>query len=502
MMNILNKSFLFLSILGTLSYAQQIDSVTEKKNTPGINSLHELRYQLDDYFSDRNFSDALWGVMVKSLRTGEVLYKRNEDKLFMPASDMKLFTSAASLILLGSSYSYETNFYVNGDLEKGVIKGDLIIHGSGDPTISNRFYEGNETVLFENWADSLKSKGIWVIDGSILGDDSEFDNEGYGKGWSQDYESSWFAAPSSALSYNDNCIEIKIEPSEINYPAKITLLPDTKFVTLISKVVTTDDNSQNSISARRLRGTNLISVTGNIKKNSMTVVEHISISDPTMYFLTVLKEVFARKGITVKGRAGGIESANKNISSDDLTLIYTHKSNSLGLIIKELNKNSNNFYAEQILKSIGLEEYNFGSVENGVKACKELYSSMGINPDNLVMADGSGLSRLNLVTPRQIVNLLSYMYKREEYTKFYESLPIAGVDGTLIDRMKKTVAENNVRAKAGYNTNVSSLSGYLKTISGEPLVFSIMVNNFLAPPALANYIQDNVCNRLINFNRN
>jgi D-alanyl-D-alanine carboxypeptidase/D-alanyl-D-alanine-endopeptidase (penicillin-binding protein 4) len=172
------------------------------------------------------------------------------------------------------------------------------------------------------------------------------------------------------------------------------------------------------------------------------------------------------------------------------------------MILKELNKNSNNFYAEQILKTIGLEIYNFGTIENGVKACNDFFNTMGINPDNMVMADGSGLSRLNLVTPRQIVNLLSYMNKSDEFLQFYESLPIAGVDGTLIDRMKKTSAENNVRAKAGYNNNVSALSGYLKTVSGEQLVFSMLVNNYLVPPALANYILDNVCHRLVNFIRN
>jgi D-alanyl-D-alanine carboxypeptidase/D-alanyl-D-alanine-endopeptidase (penicillin-binding protein 4) len=127
---------------------------------------------------------------------------------------------------------------------------------------------------------------------------------------------------------------------------------------------------------------------------------------------------------------------------------------------------------------------------------------MGINPESMIMADGSGLSRLNLVTPRQVVNLLCYMYKSDEFAKFYESLPIAGVDGTLIDRMKKTSAENNVRAKAGYNNYVSSLSGYLKTVSGEMLAFSILVNNYLVPQTLTNYFLDNVCNRLVNFSRN
>jgi serine-type D-Ala-D-Ala carboxypeptidase/endopeptidase (penicillin-binding protein 4) len=501
-MNLVNKYFLILFLTSSLLYSQQRDTLSEKRNSQNINSLSELRDQLDDYFNDKNFSDALWGVMIKSLKTGEIIYKRNVDKLFIPASNMKLFTSTAALLLLGPNYNYETEFYVNGDLEKGVLKGDLIIQGSGDPTISNRFYGGSKTKIFEDWADSLKAKGIWIIGGNILGDDSVFDNHGLGTGWTLDYESSWFASPSGALSFNDNTIEIKVEPTEINYPAKISLNPDTKYVTVISKVITGDEESQNSISVERLRGTNIINVTGVIRKDSKSYVENLSISDPTMYLLTVLREVFEKKGIVVKGNIGGLENSDKKIIEDDLTLVYRHRSVSLNSILKELNKNSNNFYAEQLLKTIGLELYNYGTVENGVKACKELFNTMGISPDNMIMADGSGLSRLNLISPRQIVNLLSYMYKSEVYSNFYESLPIAGVDGTLINRMKKTSAENNVRAKAGYNTNVSAISGYLKTVSGEPLVFSILVNNFLAPPALANYIQDNVCHRLVNFNRN
>lgn len=501
-MSTAGKIFFVVLIFISVSHAQQKDTLSERKNLENLNSLTELRDQLDDYFNDQNFSNAIWGVMVKSLKTGEVIYKRNADKLFIPASNMKLFTSSAALLLLGSDFVYETDFFVNGDLEKGVLKGDLIIQGSGDPTISNRFYEGAHTKIFEDWADTLKAKGIWVISGNIYGDDSYFDNVGLGKGWSVDYESNWFAAPAGALSFNDNSLEIKIEPGDINFPAKISLTPDTKYVMLASKVITVDENSESSVSVFRLRGTNLISVTGNIRNDSKPIVEHVSISDPTMFFLTVLREVFEKKGIVVQGRVGNIDSSEKNIVPDNLTPLFTHSSVPLRMIIKELNKNSNNFYAEQILKTIGAEIYNYGTVDNGVKACRDIFNTMGINPDNMVMADGSGLSRLNLVTPRQIVNMLTYMYKSEEFPKFYGSLPIGGVDGTLIDRMKKSSAENNVRAKAGYINNVSALSGYLKTVSGEQLVFSILVNNYLAPIALVNYIQDNVCHRLVNFVRN
>jgi D-alanyl-D-alanine carboxypeptidase/D-alanyl-D-alanine-endopeptidase (penicillin-binding protein 4) len=502
MIHSVNKILFVFLICYSVSFTQQKDSLNEKKTIPVLNPLNELRDQLDDLFNDSNFSNAFWGVMIKSLRTGEVIYKRNADKLLVPASNMKLFTSSAALLLLGSDYQYETKIFLNGEIQKGVLLGDVVVQGSGDPTISRRFFTGLDTKIFEDWADTLKAKGVWVVYGDLLGDDSYFDNIGLGKGWSLDYESSWFAAPSGALSFNDNSLEVIIEATEENHPANISINPDTKYVSLFSKVTTTDEYSESSVDVKRIRGTNQLSITGNIRKNSNPIIEHISISDPTMYFLTVLREVLERKGIAVKGKVGTLDSSEKNIDPDDLIPIYTHKSIPLKYILQELNKNSNNFYAEQILKTIGLEIYNFGTVDNGVKACKELFNTMGINPDNIVMADGSGLSRLDLVTPRYIVNLLTYMSKSDEFQSFYDSLPIAGVDGTLIDRMKKTPAENNVHAKAGYNNNVSSLSGYLKTISGEPLVFSMIVNNYLAPQALVNYIQDNVCHRLVNFNRN
>ncbi len=501
MKHTVSKIFVLTFVFASAAFAQK-DTLSLRKTNPASSTLNELRDQLDDYFNDPNFNDAFIGVVIKSHKTGEVLYKRNADKLFVPASNMKLFTSSAALILLGEDYRYETNLFVNGKIKKGVLHGNLIVQGAGDPSISGRFNDGKVTKVFEDWADTLKSKGIWVINENILGDDSLFDNIGLGKGWELDYESEWFEAPSGALSFNDNSIEIKVEPAEPNFPANVILTPDTKYVTVAAKVITVEREPVTPVSISRVRGTNLISITGEIKKGSQPFIDRISISDPTMYFLTVMKEVFEKKGIVVKGKVGTIESSDRPISYDDLTPILVHRSLPLKTLIKELNKNSNNFYAEQILKTIGSEIYNYGSIDEGVKACKEIFNSMGINADYMVMADGSGLSRLDLVTPRQIVNLLSYMAKSEVFDEFYDSLPIAGVDGTLIDRMKKNSAENNVHAKAGYNNNVSSLSGYLTTVSGERLIFSIIINNFLAPPALANYITDSVCNRLVNFSRN
>ena len=335
--------------------AQQKDTTAEKKSMQNFYNLAELRDHLDDSFNDPNFSNAVWGVLVKSLKTGEIIYKRNADKLFIPASNMKLFTSAAALNLLGSNYVYTTELSANGIIKNGKLDGDLIIQGTGDPTISNRFYEGNPTKIFETWADTLLSKGIREISGNIYGDDSAFDNAGLGKGWEWDNESFWFSAPSGALSFNDNTIELNIIPAEKNFPAQINVVPNTKHVNVISKVITVADNEEQAITVSRLRGTNLISVSGKIRKSSQTVKEFVSISDPTMFFLTVLKEIFEQKGIAVKGSAGSIDTADKIIISENLSHLHTNESVPLFIILKELNKNSNNFYAEQILKTIGYE---------------------------------------------------------------------------------------------------------------------------------------------------
>ncbi|MEG8947404.1 D-alanyl-D-alanine carboxypeptidase/D-alanyl-D-alanine endopeptidase [Rosettibacter firmus] len=494
-----NKLILLL-LIATNTFAQ-LDTL-EKKSKIDYYTLNELREQLEDSFNDPALSNAFCGAFVRSLKTGEVIYKKNADKLFIPASNIKLFTTVAALILLGPDYVYETNLFANGTIKNGVLQGDLIIQGTGDPTISNRYYPGSEVKIFEDWADSLLAKGILKIDGDIIGDDSGFENGGLGKGWLIDNESYWFSAPSGALCFNDNSIEIIVKPGQQNFPASVELNPNTQYVNIIGGVITVDNSEEQLIKCNRLRGTNLISVTGKIKKNSKPIIENISISNPTMYFLTVFKEVLERKGIIVTGKLTSIGNSERMIIYQNLIPLLTHQSVPLKTIIKELNKNSNNFYAEQILKTIGYEIYGYGTTENGIKASKDLFKQIGIDPDNLVMVDGSGLSQLNLITPRQVVNLLSYIYKSNIFNYIYDSLPIAGVDGTLSQRMNKTTCENNVRAKPGFNLNSSALSGYVKTISGELLAFSIMINNFLAPPSLINYIQDNICNKLSNFVRN
>jgi D-alanyl-D-alanine carboxypeptidase/D-alanyl-D-alanine-endopeptidase (penicillin-binding protein 4) len=217
--------------------------------------------------------------------------------------------------------------------------------------------------------------------------------------------------------------------------------------------------------------------------------------------MVVLRNVLEKKGITVTG---------STMTDDDLTLpidykhadfLFTNLSPPLREIIKVVNKNSQNFYAEQILKTIGLEAAHYGTRENGIQAEFDIFKDMGINTDGMVMVDGSGLSRLNLVSPRHFISLLNYMFKSKYYIPYFNSLPIAGVDGTLATRLKNTRAEAKIRAKTGYLTAVRSLCGYALTGDNEPVAFSIIVNNFNVPVKLAENVQDLVCLRLSNFKR-
>jgi serine-type D-Ala-D-Ala carboxypeptidase/endopeptidase (penicillin-binding protein 4) len=490
-----NKFIILLLVL--LYSGVSAQDTTDRKQ---VSPLNEFWNQIDDIFNDINFSNAHWGVVIQSLKTGEYLYKRNEDKLFTPASNNKLFTTAAGLIALGSDFRYETSLYALGEIDGTILKGDLVVQGSGDPTFSGRFYNNDMFSVFNKWADSLINLGIDEITGNIIGDDNSFEDKGLGNGWSWDYESAWYAAPSGAISFNDNCIDITVVYDPHEAGAVVKVIPSTRYVIVMNHVYAVPADSVTNIDVYRERGTNVITVYGTIKQND-TVKTYCTINNPTQYAIVVLKDILERRGIVIRGFPMDIDDISAALDYSKLQRLFSHISVPLRDIVKVINKNSHNLYAEQLLKTIGLEVKNFGSYENAVEACKEIFEDMGINPESMIMADGSGLSRLNLVTPRQITTLLTYMYHHGEYVPFYNSLPIAGVDGTLANRLKNTRAEGRVRAKTGFLGFARSLSGYAITADNEPIVFSIIANNFNVPVKLAENLQDLVCLRLANFSR-
>lgn len=489
--------FSILILLTGQSFAQVVKQDTVPKFS--FSTIPEFWRDMDDLFNDPTFSNAQWGVVIQSLETGEYFYKRNENKLLVPASDLKLFTTAAGLYLLGPEYRFSTNIYMNGTVDGSILDGDLVIEGRGDPTISGRFYNNKMFKVFEDWADSLSALGIDEITGNIIGYDDDFDDKLWGKGWSWDLESYWYEAPSGAISFNDNVVNINVT-TDVRNKVVISIVPDINYIVVNNNVQVIDGDSASNIDVYRQQGTNLVNIFGTIHQGD-SVQTFVTVNNPTQYAMVVLRKILRDKGIDVKGYPVDIDAASVPVSLNQVKKIFTYYSPSLKEIIKVINKNSENFFAEQLLKTIGLEERNFGSIDNGVDAMQLILKEMGINPDIMFIADGSGLSRLNLVTPKQIVTLLNYMYKSRYFVPFFNSLPIAGVDGTLGTRMKNTKAANKVRAKSGYLDAVRSLSGYAFTGDNEPVAFSIIANNFLVPYKLVDNLQDLVCVRLANFRR-
>jgi len=493
-------NFILFFLLCTISASGQTYP-TQQFEKPGKFYNHDFWQQVDDIFNDPNFVGANWGVVIRSLETGEYLYKRNENKLFMPASSLKLFTTISGLEILGKDYRFKTNVYLNGTLDGSILQGDIIVQGFGDPTISDRFYNGDLFYVFNQWADSLTKLGIDEINGNLIGDDNAFDDNGLGPGWAWDDESYWYSAPTGALSFSDNCVGISVRPSQNGLPAMISVIPESKYVTILNKVNTVEPNVESDLNVYRERGTNIITVYGRISENSEEKKVFATINNPTQFMMVVLKDALQQKGIKVTGYAADMDEELINPDYTGMVKLLTYYSPQLSEILKVINKNSHNFYAEQLLKVIGFEKEGFGSIENGIHVIKEFFGKIGINPEMMIMVDGSGLSRLNLITPNQMTDLLTYIFNKDEFKVFYESLPVAGVDGTLGRRMRKSKAENNVRAKTGYISGVRSLCGYVYSADNEPLTFSIFVNNYIVPSALADNLQDLVCLRLANFTR-
>ncbi|MCH8289367.1 MAG: D-alanyl-D-alanine carboxypeptidase/D-alanyl-D-alanine-endopeptidase [Candidatus Marinimicrobia bacterium] len=467
-------------------------------NTPEA----RLKAEIDHLLADPAFASATWGVYIESPDKREVLYRRNEDKLLIPASNLKLFTTAVALVRFGPNFTYKTRLYYDGKIQNGTLKGDLVIRGSGDPTISGRYNGGDLTATFREWSDSLKSLGINRIEGNIIGDDDYFDDVPLGKGWSWDDEPQWYSAHTSGLSFNDNAIDLKIRPGENpGDKAVIKLDPPTSYVQIKNNIRTTEPDSISYYGFSRSIDGNLFTFWGKFPVNKKESKTWASVRNPTLYTATVLKETLESAGIEITGEAKDVDdiSSKPDYSKIQVAAVYT--SPPMSTMIKTVNKPSQNFYAEQLLKTLGKEYQNEGSWSAGVKVVKSFLNAVGIDGNAIKIVDGSGLSRLNLVSPRQVATLLRYMRQHRYGKYYYDSLPIAGLDGTIRRRMIGTNAQGNLRAKTGHISYVRALSGYVTTADGEDIVFSFIVNNYDVPTSMADELQNRIGVILSNYSR-
>jgi len=455
-------------------------------------TFDDTQQYIDQRFQDSLFTHAHWGVLIESLDDGEIWYERNADRMFMPASNQKILTSASALQALGPDFTFETQLYYTGEIKDSVLTGDIIVVGNGDPTFYKRFYDNPRDPFFM-WADTLKKMGIKKIDGNIIGDDNAFDDQGFGLYWTFSYLDIYYAAECGALQFNENYVDLYVvKPASLEDSVEIYPNVESSYFTVVNKL-TVVDSGDTRIYFDRPFGTNEITVYGTIAVGNDTIEISPSLWNPTLFYTTVLKETFINKGIEVTGNPVDCDDIDFwNSDSIDKKLILKMESPPLSEMLKILMKRSQNMYAETMAKTLGWKETGTGSLHEGRKVVECVLAGFGIEPDTYSYADGSGLSRYDYVSPRQIVKILKGMRQSEYWDTWYEVFPIAGVDGTIRNRMKGTRAERNVRAKTGTIANVRGLSGYVTTAEGEHLVFSFLLNGHLRSTRDTDSITDSV----------
>ncbi|MGE5361818.1 MAG: D-alanyl-D-alanine carboxypeptidase/D-alanyl-D-alanine-endopeptidase [Bacteroidales bacterium] len=463
--------------------------------------VDDLRAEFDRLFRGPTFDRMLWGVQVQSLTTGEVLYACNETKLLMPASNMKIVTLAVAAERLGWDHTFETKVVAKGQVDAGVLHGDLVIVGSGDPTINGR--SGAATAVFEDWAARLREAGIKTVSGRVIADDRLFDAEPLGAGWSWDYLVYGYAAPVTALQFNENVAEVVVRPgSAEGLPAMVFVRPEGSGLSVLNHVTTSAAGTQPAIEVRRMAGSARLDVSGTVAAAASDVVRSVAVDDPVRFFAQAFKNVLTANGVSVRGEAVNARTLDPAPDVSAIEPILVRRSAPLSEIAKVLMKVSQNLYAETLVKTLGAQA-GTGSIEAGEKVIQEVLESWGVPPESHVLVDGSGLSRYNYVTAQMLGQVLRHLYLDQRHRQpFIDSLPIAGVEGgTLARRMRGTRAAGNVRAKTGSIANVRALSGFVQTVDGEPLVFSFLANNFTQPQATIDHAIDLAAERLANFSR-
>ena len=452
-------------------------------------TLEELRARLREILARPEFASSRLSVKIASLDTNRVLFEEDADKWMQPASNMKLYTVAAALDRLTPDYRFVTSVYAPARPDaSGAIHGDLIVYGRGDPSYATRFNPAGDADYYRainELAANIAGAGVRRVEGDLVGDESYFGGSALGAGWEWDDLQWWYGAEVSALTVNDNSVDLTVKPgARVGDPCVITIGPATPLVTIIDRTRTAERGATRELSVHRPLGQNTIEIRGTMPVDDRGFNASVAISRPALLFTTMLRAALERRGVVVAGQTRTVDAQARAdghpLEVSSLVEIATRQSPPLSVIAAKTLKPSQNLYAELILRALGKAagaDPRQTTEDAGVDAVKKFLSKADINAGRVVMIDGSGLSRANLVTADTTLQLLAYMNRHPAGAIFREALPVAGVDGTLRNRMKGTPAQGNVRAKTGTLGTATSLSGYLFSAAGERLVFSLMINN-------------------------
>ncbi len=434
--------------------------------------------------AEHHFLQSIWGLKVQH-GDSNTIFEHNAANFLKPASNAKLYVTALALDQLSPDYRIRTSVYANTKADSsGIVAGDVIVYGRGDPTFSQRFNYGAYARSLKSLVDAIAASGVKRINGDIVADESFFRGSGIGSGWKWEDLQYHYGAAASALSIDDNVIRYTIKPgSRVGDPCTFVGQPETALVRIINRTRTTSSDGS-GIRFYRAPGDTNIYFSGSLSvQNTKGATEAVAMPDPAALFAEQLKKRLVEKGITVSGRTRSVnwlERQDRPVDYSQMVEICSVNSRPLSEIINKTLKNSQGLYAQLLLLQVGskyTENPHLNTEKAGLKMLESFLIQANINPEEVLLEDGAGLSRDGLVTANANVALLKYMAEHKYSNTFINSLPLAAVDGTLMSRFANTSAAKNLRAKTGTLPKVAALSGYLTNASGERLIFSMMLNN-------------------------
>lgn len=502
-----------LALVASGSASRLEGFATPAAPAPLADEVVALRADLDRLIRNLATRNSSHGVLVVSLDRGDTLYAYNPDLPLAPASNMKLFSTAAALYYLGPDFRYSTYALADGPIENGVLRGDLILYGTGDPAISSRMLGGSITPL-RALADSLRAKGVTEITGDIVGDGSYFDDGWIAEGWREEYRLDSYSAPVGALSLAENIVSVRVTPGgSAGQPATIRTTPSTDGLLIQNRVTTTASGNSTVRFSYDPEG---LVIEGRIARGHPGVARSVTVVDPANFAAAAFRTVLEGAGIRVGGNVRMVRrSEGSPISFGAVStgggpavpprVLGTHLSPTLREVTAVTNHVSQNLFAESLFKTVGRVALGDGSFQGGALAVQYfLECERPFDFSTIRIVDGSGLSPINRITPRATVHLLDLMTRTDVWDAFYESLPEAasssGGQHSLRGRMGGTPAARNLRAKTGTIANVSGLSGYVRAADGELLAFSILTNDFPSTNT-AKRTEDAIGARLARFTR-
>jgi serine-type D-Ala-D-Ala carboxypeptidase/endopeptidase (penicillin-binding protein 4) len=427
-----------------------------------------------------------WGLLIVDAETGETLYELNADKYFLPASNMKLFTTALALAKLGPDYRFHTTLETRGTVSpQGTLAGDLFLVGRGDPNLSNRKFpydlkeefDGAPEKVLAELADTLAAKGVKEIVGDVVGDDSYFPRQPYPSGWEIDDMVWEYGAAVSAIVVDDNTTTLTLTPGDsAGAPVEAVVAPATPDFIVQNNVVTAAAETKSDLTLAREPNSKIVEIRGTMPAHSAPRKLVLAIHDPAEHAAALLTRLLVERGVKVAGVSRSMHIAEQS-SAVPRTVLAEHVSVPLGDSVKLVNKISQNLHTEMLLRAAARNTAVWNTPDDLMKFPADFYAAVGIAPGDVIQRDASGLSRHDLVTPRAIVALLNYAQTQPWFPPYYASLPVAGVDGTLETVMKSTLSAGRIHAKTGSVEHVRTRSGFADTAGGRRLIFSFLSNN-------------------------